>query len=125
MQALPKILLVDGNPDFSYTVNLTLDAAGYHLLTAKDGQEALNILLIQPVHLVLSEATLPDMTGYQLHRRLRSNPEWAGIPFVVLTANGDHHPTTPIPDAHLSKPLRPVALIAAVRRHISPLMSLT
>jgi len=125
LQSLPKILLVDSNSDFSYTVSLTLDAAGYHLLTANDGQEALDILQTETVHLILSEVTLPDMNGYQLHQQIRSNANWANIPFILLTANSDIKHPTHVVDTYLNKPFRVADLIAAVRQYMTPVISLT
>lgn len=123
MQPLPHILLVDNNPDFSYTVGLTLDAAGYRLLTARDGWEALEMLQEQPVDLILSEVTLPGMDGYQLQRHVQAHPDWREIPFVFLTADREAMLPADRLNGHLTKPVCPGDLIVAVRRHTEALLS--
>ncbi len=120
MKTVPNILLVDSNSDFVYNVSLTLDAAGYRILTASDGLQALAMLESEAVDLILSDIEMPYLDGYQLYQRVRESPKWTAIPFIFLTAqslsnNPDCQDCQGI-DGYLTKPIRASELIAAVRR---------
>jgi len=86
VETVETILLVDDQPDLLTNINMTLKAAGYEVLTATDGQEALEILRSQPVSLILADIAMPGLNGYQLYERVRENPQWVMIPFLFLTA---------------------------------------
>jgi CheY-like chemotaxis protein len=85
METKQAILLIDDEPDLLDNLSLTLEMAGYQTLTATDGIEAIKVLKNQPVGLILSDISMPCMDGYQLHDKIRENPEWVDIPFIFLT----------------------------------------
>ena len=60
---------------------------GYHLLTALDGEEAIEIATRQQPDLILMDLQLPKVSGYDATQTLKSRPETADIPIVALTAH--------------------------------------
>jgi pilus assembly protein CpaE len=82
-----RVLAVDDNPINLKVVSITLQHAGYECLTADNGPAALE--LAESIHpeIILLDITMPDMDGYEVCRRLRSNPSTAGIPIMMLTAH--------------------------------------
>jgi two-component system, chemotaxis family, chemotaxis protein CheY len=58
------------------------------ILEAGDGQQALDVLKGQTVHLVLTDINMPKMDGLQLLRALKAAPEWRSIPVVMITTEG-------------------------------------
>lgn len=112
------ILIVDDQPDLLGSLALTLDAAGYCVVTANDGIEALTLLHTQQVDLILADIAMPHMNGYQLYERVRDNNAWIAIPFLFLTAramDSDIRYGKQLGvDDYLTKPIQPEDLLAAV-----------
>jgi len=81
----PTILVVDDDPTVSEVVSIYLQRAGYEVVTASDGQEALEILESQPPHLVVLDLMLPEVGGLEITRWLRARGD---IPIIMLTARG-------------------------------------
>jgi DNA-binding response OmpR family regulator len=112
------ILIVDDQPELLDNLRLTLEAAGYQILTAADGIEALGILQAQAVDLILADIAMPGMNGYQLYERVRQNPDWTFMPFIFLTArtlDSDIRFGKELGvDDYLAKPIQPEDLLAAV-----------
>ena len=118
METTTCILVVDDQPDLLDNLSLTLEAAGYQVLTAGDGIEALALLQSQPVHLILADIAMPRLNGYQLYERVRQNPDWVAIPFLFLTArtlDSDIRYGKELGvDDYLPKPIQPEDLLAVV-----------
>jgi two-component system OmpR family response regulator len=118
-EARESILVVDDQPNLREYVKQALNLAGYKVLTAKDGMEALTILQSQPVDLILADIAMPRMNGYQLHERVMENPQWVMIPFVFLTARAQDSDIRYAKelgvDDYLTKPFNREDLLAIVR----------
>jgi DNA-binding response OmpR family regulator len=118
METTACILVVDDQPDLLENLGLALEAAGYRVLTAGDGIEALAVLQSQPVHLILADIAMPRLNGYQLYERVRQNPDWVAIPFLFLTArtlDSDIRYGKELGvDDYLPKPIQPEDLLAVV-----------
>lgn len=112
------ILAVDDQRDLLNNIRLTLEAAGYRVLTAADGMEALEVLQAEQVDLILADIAMPRLNGYQLFERVQKEPRWAGIPFIMLTAralDSDIRYGKQLGvDDYLTKPIEPEDLLAAV-----------
>jgi DNA-binding response OmpR family regulator len=119
MGAAASILVVDDQPEILENLDLILESAGYHVLTACDGIEALEVLQSQPVDLILADIAMPRLNGYQLYERVRENPQWVVIPFLFLTAramDSDIRYGKELGvDDYLTKPIQPEDLLAAVQ----------
>lgn len=115
----PCILVIDDEPDFLESLCLTLKMAGYQIIAAKDGAEALSVLQEQAVDLILSDISMPCVNGYQFYNRLCENPHWVTIPFIFLTArtmDSDIYFGKELGvDDYLTKPIRVDNLLAVVR----------
>ncbi|MBN1318980.1 MAG: response regulator transcription factor [Anaerolineales bacterium] len=83
---MKTILVVDDELELLKGIELSLESAGFRVLTATDGQEALNVLQVEKTDLILADIAMPRMNGYQLYERIRKNPDWLTIPFIFLTA---------------------------------------
>ena len=67
----------------------TLKGAGYDVLEASDGAEALKVLKGRSVDLVISDINMPNMDGLELTRQLRSQPMFSRTPILLLTTESD------------------------------------
>ena len=94
--AKKQLLLVDADPRSVRVLEVSLKKAGYSVTTAADGQDALAKIEFSTPDLILSDTRLPRVDGYELVRRLKQNPEFAGIPIVFLTS--------PVSYTHLTLP---------------------
>src|SRR5689334_20282523 len=84
------ILLVDDDEGILESVADLLRLFGYTVITADNGATALPLLEAHHPDLIISDIMMPVMSGYQLFDAVRSNPRWAALPFIFLTARGQH-----------------------------------
>lgn len=82
-----KILLVDDEEDILVPLVLRLKAAGYEVITAADGGQALEAARRHAPDLVLMDIKLPVMDGYEVCCRIRSDAGIARVPIIFLTAD--------------------------------------
>lgn len=80
-----SILAVDDSASMRQMVAFTLKSAGYQVLEAADGQEALDKAKRQNVNLVLTDQNMPCMDGITLVKSLRELPSYVGTPILILT----------------------------------------
>ncbi len=113
------ILIVDDDKTLVTGLMLPLQAEGYTVLTAHNGLEALDLLQQEHVDLILADVAMPKMNGYQLLERVRQNPEWVAIPFLLLTGramDSDVRYGKELGvDDYLTKPIDPEDLLASVK----------
>ncbi len=87
---MPKILCVEDEEDLRQDIVEELEDAGYEVIEASNGQEALDMILNQGPDMVVSDITMPVMDGYQLVKTLREDhPKFAEMPFIFLSALAD------------------------------------
>lgn len=79
------VLTVDDEPRFIRLIEANLTAAGYDVLTATGGQEALEIIVDKKPNLVLLDVMMPEMDGFEVLDRIR---EFSNLPVIMLTAKG-------------------------------------
>lgn len=82
---MPSILAVDDSPSMRKMVAFTLTAAGYQVIEAVDGQDALEKAQAQAVDLVLADQNMPRLDGIGLTRKLRELPRFKSTPILILT----------------------------------------
>lgn len=116
---MSRILVVDDEPQVLSSIQHILEDAYFEVLTATNGYEALQIIGDSHPSLVILDIIMPEMSGLEICRRLRSDPFTAKIPIIFLTAKG-----RPIDvangldlgaDDYLVKPLEVIELPARVR----------
>src|SRR5215218_972737 len=81
----PIILLVDDNKEILDFIESNL-IEEYEVIKSFDGNEALNFLKENTVHLIVSDVMMPVMDGFELCRQIKSDVELSHLPFVLLTA---------------------------------------
>ncbi|MEX1071255.1 MAG: response regulator [Anaerolineales bacterium] len=114
-----KILVVDDDLDTLKLVGTTLEKQGFLIIAAKDGLEALEKVAQHMPDLILLDIMMPKMDGYEVTRRLRSDPATASIPVILFTAKAqvdDKVAGLEVgADDYLTKPTHPAELVARVR----------
>lgn len=78
-----RILVVDDEPRYLRAIQVNLEASGYEVITAGDGQTAVELVAAQEPDLVLLDIKMPVMDGYEACRRIR---EFSSLPIIMLTA---------------------------------------
>lgn len=115
----PTILVVDDEPLNTKLLAATLTTEEFQVITATSGKEALEILLKQPIDLVLLDIMMPGMNGYEVCRLIKSSEHTRIIPVVMVTALDDVEAKVKAIDAgaddFLTKPPETVELLARVR----------
>jgi CheY-like chemotaxis protein len=80
------VLVVDDIPDILKLLDATLQFKGYRVVTARDGQEALEAIQQEHPALVIADILMPKMDGFSLLHRIRLDPETRNIPVIFLSA---------------------------------------
>lgn len=117
---MPSILAVDDSASMRQMVGFTLAEAGFEVIEAKDGAEALGLAKGRKVNLVLTDVNMPVMDGITLVRRLRELPSYKFVPILLLTtesapekkAEGKAAGAT----GWLVKPFNPEQLVATIAK---------
>ena len=82
---MASILAVDDSASMRQMVSFTLKGAGYDVIEAADGVEALNIARTKGVNLVITDVNMPNMDGISLIKELRGLPSYKFTPLLMLT----------------------------------------
>lgn len=114
-----RILVVDDERHIVRLIQINLERSGYEVITAFDGQEALQKMDEIWPDLIISDVMMPKMDGFELRRRLSTDPMTSGIPFIFLSARAqDMDLYSGLKSgalAYLTKPFNPVALLECVK----------
>ena len=112
------ILVADDETHILNVVSLKLRNAGYRVVTASDGQEALDLARERHPDLLITDFHMPVLSGLELCRRLKQDPKVPQIPVIMLTARGYHLEPQDTEQSGilrmLSKPFSPRQLLATV-----------
>jgi DNA-binding response OmpR family regulator len=102
------ILLVEDDRSVRRYLEVTLQRAGYEVITAEDGLAGMKCALTSRVDAVITDAVMPQMSGHELARFLRSNPKLSKLPIVLLTGqeNKSAAATENLIDVFLDKPVK-------------------
>ena len=84
-----KILLVDDAETILMMERMILNKAGYELITAKDGQEAVTKASAERPDLILMDVVMPKMNGFEACKQLRSQDATKAIPIIMVTTRGE------------------------------------
>jgi CheY-like chemotaxis protein len=107
------VLLVEDDPALRRYLEIVLQRAGYEVFTAGDGLEAMKFLLSDSVDVVITDALMPNLDGYELCRFVRSSEHLAQLPIILLSALDPKNSTDEAEqvDAFLAKPVSPEDLL--------------
>jgi DNA-binding NarL/FixJ family response regulator len=117
-----RVLIVDDVPDNLAVLHDALDAAGYTVLVATDGATALQRAAQAEPDIVLLDAVMPGIDGFEVARRLKAGPETAHIPIIFMTGLTDTEHVLAAFEAggvdYVTKPIRAAEVIARMTVHM-------
>jgi len=118
---MPKtIMVVDDSSSIRQVVSIALKSAGYEVIEACDGVDAMAKLTGQKIHLIVSDVNMPNMDGISLVKEVKQHPQYKFTPIMMLTtesgANKKEEGKLAGAKAWLVKPFRPPALLSAVAK---------
>lgn len=111
-----SVLLVEDDPALRRYLEVVLERAGYTVTPAGDGLEAMKFLLTTSVDVIVTDALMPNLDGYELCRFVRSSKHLSHLPIILLSALDPKNTTDESEqvNAFLSKPVSPEQLIACI-----------
>jgi len=124
MKAEKKILLVDDDPDFVEGARMVLEKGDFEVVTASSGKECLKRIKEERPDLILLDIMMPQKSGFEVCKELKSNIEYNKIPVVMLTALKSKLSRTSYSIAegleleaedYLEKPIEPKVLVSRLR----------
>src|SRR5438067_8734829 len=117
------LLVIDDQEANIQVVGGVLGKLGFEILPATSGSEALKRLSIRRPDLILLDLLMPDMDGFELCRRIRENPDWAGIPIIFVSSADDKDLIVRALESggvdYITKPFNHAELIVRVRTHLA------
>jgi CheY-like chemotaxis protein len=125
---MPKILIVDDDPDFMFVCKSVLEAEGYQVTQAANGDQAWEMLRQDKPNLMLLDVMMSTtLEGVNVCKQIRANPELQDLPIVMVSSIATTEYASEFPDdervpidAWLSKPLQPAVLLKTVKRFVGP-----
>ena len=115
----PNVLIVEDEPPLVELLSYNLEKAGFQIHIARDGEEALLAVEERKPDLILLDWMLPYVSGIEICRRIRRNPETRKVPIIILTARGEENDRIrgleAGADDYVVKPFSPSELVARVR----------
>ena len=114
-----KILIVEDEPDIAQLVKLYLEKEGFHANIATSGVEALKLIKSDRPDLLILDLMLPEIDGIEVCKKVRTTPDTALLPIIMLTAKAEESDTIIGlelgADDYVTKPFSPKALVARVK----------
>ena len=110
------VLLVEDDPALRRYLEVVLERAGYVVMTAGDGLEAMKVLLTLQIDVIVTDALMPNLDGYELCRFVRNSDHLAHLPIILLSALDPRNTTDESEqvDAFLAKPVSPEDLLCTI-----------
>ena len=122
--AAPLVLVADDDLDIVTLVALRLKKAGFGVVTASDGEQALRVVLEHRPDLAIVDVRMPKLDGLELIRRIRADRDSSDMPVIALSARVRESNIAEGLDAgadqYMRKPFSPNALVELVRTKLSP-----
>jgi PAS domain S-box-containing protein len=114
------VLIVDDNMQNIYMLETILRSAGYHVVMAKNGEEALDAAKKYPLDLIISDILMPVMDGFQFCQRCKADASLRDVPFIFYTATYTDEKDEKFAlglgaDRFLIKPMKPDQLLTAIK----------
>lgn len=115
-----KVMTVDDSRTMRDMVKFTLSEAGYAVLEAEDGRQALDVLARERADVVITDLNMPNMDGLELIKALRNKAEYSSVPILMLTTEADDVKKNAGRAAGATgwivKPFNPEKLVSVVRK---------
>jgi twitching motility two-component system response regulator PilH len=116
-----SVLLAEDDPALRRYLEIVLQRAGYEVLSATDGLEAMKLLITRSFDVVVTDAMMPNLNGYELCRFIRSSRHLSQLPIVLLSGLDPKNAAseTEQVNAFLAKPISPDSLVDCIAQLIS------
>ena len=122
-EKIKKILVVDDEPDVASLLTLMLKSQGYEVITAGDGQDALEKARSEKPDLIVLDIMLPKLDGYRVARMLKFDENFSHIPIIMVTAKIQEKDKKigieTGADAYVTKPFDTTALLEKIKESLS------
>ena len=114
------IMTVEDSRSLREMVSYTLQDAGYHVVEAEDGRDAVGKMTVTDVDMVITDMNMPNMNGIEFTRVLRSNPAHRFLPVIFLTTESQIQKKQEAKEAGATgwivKPFKPEQLLKVVKK---------
>ena len=114
------IMTVDDSASIRQMISFTLQKAGYKILAAVDGVDAVNKLESAEVHMMITDLNMPNMDGISLIKSVRKMPQYKYVPIIMLTTESENSKKQEGKEAGATgwivKPFKPDQLIAVTQK---------
>jgi two-component system chemotaxis response regulator CheY len=118
------ILIVDDSASVRQVVSIALKGAGYEVITANDGKDALGKLTGQRIHLIISDVNMPNMDGITFVAEAKKLPAYKFVPIIMLTTESQEEKKKQAQaagaKAWVTKPFQPDQMLSAVSKLVAP-----
>lgn len=119
-----NVLVVDDEADVRVFLAVALEEAGFDVVTAADGYDAMEKIKRHPPDLISLDLVMPGKSGVMLHRELQKHRDWSRIPIIIVTGHARddlgradiRELTMSGPGIYLEKPVKPDNYIAAIKK---------
>ena len=119
-----SVLVVDDSSSVRQVVGIALKSAGYDVIEASDGRDALSKLNGQKIHLIISDVNMPNMDGITFVKEVKKLPGYKFTPIIMLTTESQESKKLEGQavgaKAWVVKPFQPAQMLAAVAKLILP-----
>lgn len=120
---MKRVLIADDERSLRLLVRATLESSEIEVVEAEDGEEALRLVRSQRPDLVLLDVQMPDLSGFDVCQQIKSDPEMARLPVIMLTAQSQaaarERGIQAGADEYLTKPFSPLQLLTLVERMLN------
>jgi len=119
-----RILLVDDEPDILDFVAMRLEAWGYEIITAPDGEKALELLERETPDLILLDVMMPGKDGYEVCNDIKSSEKTSRVPVILFTAKPQQKEKLQsnydfiAADDYILKPFEPEVLLGKIKKFV-------
>jgi len=113
-----RVLLAEDDRALRRFLEVVLDRAGYKVIPASDGLEAMKVALSTPIDIVVTDAMMPNLSGHEFCRFLRNSQTLSHLPVILLSALERKEPEQNLEqvDAFLAKPVSAESLIECIEK---------
>lgn len=113
-------MTVDDSTSIRQMVSFTLQEAGYNVIEASDGMDALNKISGNQVNMIITDLNMPNLDGISLIKKVRQNPSYKFIPIIMLTTESQNEKKLEGKAAGATgwiiKPFKPEQLIGVIKK---------
>jgi DNA-binding response OmpR family regulator len=121
---LPLVLVADDDPDLLEMVVFLLKRSSYRVITAEDGEQALELAIDRLPDIAVLDVKMPKLDGLEVLRKIRENSRTAATPAILVSAGVDQDKIAAClaagADDFVKKPFSPRELVAVVETVLSP-----